>query len=49
MKLKKRITMPWVSVTDKRKKRRLFRQMAKDSVWPETREMALSAARWWGR
>lgn len=49
MKIEKRVTMPWVTVSDKRKKRRLFRQMAKDAVWVETQELADNAARNWGR
>lgn len=53
MKLKKRLTMnvnASLISEDKRKKRRLFRQHAKqDGIFIETREMALTAARFWRR
>lgn len=52
MKLQKRITMNICCTfgLDKRQKRRAFRQMAKEAnAWPETIELALNAARNWGR
>lgn len=51
MKLQKRITMNICCTfgMDKRQKRRAFRQMAKDAMWPETVALALNAARNWGR
>ncbi|HIC3850478.1 TPA: hypothetical protein ACW4IS_002198 [Salmonella enterica] len=52
MKLQKRITMNICCSygMDKRRKRRAFRQMAKEQgVFPETIELALNAARNWGR
>lgn len=51
MKLQKRATMnTWVICDmDKRKKRRLFRQIAKVVEWPETVELARRAARKWKR
>lgn len=50
MKLQKRITVPFITCADKRRQRRMFRQVVKESgVWPETYELALNAARKWGR
>lgn len=48
MKLKKRITMHWVTYPgmDKRKKRRLMRQVMKeDGIFPETYVLAANCAR----
>lgn len=48
MKLKKRITMHWVTHPgmDKRKKRRLMRQVLKEqSIFEETRQLASRCAR----
>lgn len=52
MKLQKRRTMPAVSFPDmdKRRKRRMFRQYAKESnLFPETLRLANDAARGWRR